>query len=326
MRGQAQIWRDVKEQGMRRWLAMGALASAAALWGLMYVVSRVALQTVPALPLVLMRVVISLICLAPFAVRARFWRVTPRQLGWLALIGLTGYTCSLSLQFLGTALTSASLGSLITSAAPAFIVLFAALGGERPTSRTLLALALALAGVALIVGVDVPVGGSLTGILALVGAAASWALYTVLGRRLARELPLLTTLFWGLLLGGLAVVPLAAPQWPSLDQMRHYSPTLWLEILYLGVIAMALAFFLWNYGFAHLPSDVGAVFGLFQPLVGVALGVALLRERLTALGLVGALGIVAGAALAGVGGKREPFASAPIRHAPSSLPAEADEA
>ncbi|HET9110967.1 MAG TPA: EamA family transporter [Ktedonobacterales bacterium] len=289
---------------MRRWLAMGALASAAALWGLMYVISRVALQTVPALPLVEMRVIISLIFLAPFAMRQRFWRVTPRQLGWLALVGLTGYTCSLSLQFIGTALTSASLGSLITSAAPAFIVLFAALGGERPTLRTIIALALALAGVALIVGVDVPVGGSLPGILALVGAAVSWALYTVLGRRLARDLPLLTTLFWGLLIGGLAVVPLAAPQWPSLDQMRHYSPTLWLEILYLGVVAMALAFYLWNYGFAHLPSDIGAVFGLFQPLVGVALGVALLGERMTTLGVVGALGIVAGAMLAGVSGDK----------------------
>lgn len=302
---------------MRRWLAMGALASAAALWGLMYVISRVALETIPALPLVVIRVVISLACLAPFAVRERFWRVTPRQLGWLALIGLTGYTCSLSLQFIGTELTSASLGSLITSASPAFIILFAALGGEQPSLRATLALGLALAGVALIVGVDVPAGLSLPGVLALLGAAISWALYTVLGRRLARNLPLLTMLFWGLLLGGLAVVPLAAPQWPSFDQMRHYSLTLWLEILYLGVIAMALAFFLWNYGFAHLPSDTGAVFGLFQPLVGVALGVTLLGERLTPLGMLGALGIVAGAALASSGGaptqsaRQAPATSAP---------------
>ncbi len=287
---------------MRRWLAMGALASAAALWGLMYVISRVALQTVPALPLVVMRLLISLACLAPFALRERFWRVKRRQLGRLALVGLTCYVCSLPLQFIGTALTSASLGSLITSAAPAFIVLFAAFAGERPTLRTTLALALALAGVALIVGVDIPVGVSLAGTLALLGAAVSWALYTVLGRGLARELPLLTILYWGLLIGVLVDIPLAAPQWPSLDQMRHYSPTLWLEILYLSVIAMALAFFLWNYGFAHLPSDVGAVFGLFQPLVGVGLGMALLGERLSTLGVVGALGIVAGAALAGIGG------------------------
>lgn len=285
---------------MRRWLAMGALASAAAMWGLMYVISSVALRAVPALPLVEMRILLSLVCLAPFAIRQRFWRVTPRQLLRLALIGLAGYTCSLSLQFIGTALTSASLGSLITSSAPAFIVLFAALGGERPTARATLALGVALVGMALIVGVDVPAGLSPLGLLALVGAAITWALYTVLGRGLARELPLLTTLFWGLLIGGLAAAPLAAPQWPSLDQMRQFSPALWLEILYLGVIAMALAFFLWNYGFAHLRSDVGAVFGLFQPLVGVLLGVTLLHDQLTPLAAVGALGIVAGAVLAGM--------------------------
>ncbi len=287
---------------MRRWLAMGALALAAGLWGLMYVVSRYALASVPALPLVVMRIIISLVVLAPFAIRARFWRVTREQLGRLALIGLVGYTASLSLQFIGTALTSASLGSLITSASPALVVMFAAMGGERPTRRALVALGLALAGVALIVGVDVPAGLSVLGALALLGAAATWALYTTLGRTLARGIPLVTALFWGLFFGGLAAVPLAAPQWPGLDAMRHYSLTLWLEILYLGAIAMALAFFLWNYGFAHLPADVGAVFGLAQPLVGVALGVALQHDQLTPLAGLGGVAIVAGAALAGLSG------------------------
>src|SRR5579859_6783765 len=287
---------------MRRWLAMGALALAAGLWGLMYVVSRYALVAVPALPLVVMRIISSLAVLAPFAIWARFWRVTRGQLGRLALIGLVGYTASLSLQFIGTALTSASLGSLITSASPALVVMFAAMGGERPTRRALVALGLALAGVALIVGVDVPAGLSGLGALALLGAAVTWALYTALGRTLARGIPLVTALFWGLFFGVLAAVPLAAPQWPGRDTMRHYSLTLWLEIFYLGAIAMALAFFLWNYGFAHLPADVGAVFGLAQPLVGVALGVALQHDQLTPLAGLGGMAIVAGAALAGLSG------------------------
>lgn len=290
---------------MRRWLAMGALASAAALWGLMYVVSSVALTTVPALPLVLMRIIISLATLAPFAIRARFWRVTRRQFWSLALIGLTGFAGSISLQFIGTALTSASLASLITSAAPALIVVFALFWGERPTARTLLALGLALAGVALIVGVNIPDGLSLPGALALIGAAITWALYTVLGRELARGVSLVNALFWSLLIGGIAITPLAAPAWPGLDTMRHYSPALWLEIIYLSVIAMAFAFWLWNYGFAHLPPDVGAVFGLAQPLVAVALGVTLLHDRLTPLAALGGAAIIAAAALAGLtGGQR----------------------
>jgi drug/metabolite transporter (DMT)-like permease len=250
-----------------------------------------------------MRIVISLAVLAPFAIRARFWRVTRGQLWRLTLIGLAGYTASLSLQFIGTALTSASLGSLITSASPALVVVFATLAGERPTTRALLALGVALAGVALIAGVDVTSGVSLPGALALLGAAVSWALYTVMGRTLARGIPLVTALFWGLLIGGLTVAPLAAPQWPSLAAISHYSLTLWLEILYLGAIAMALAFFLWNYGFAHLSADVGAVFGLAQPLVGVALGVTLLGERLAPLAALGGAAILAGAALAGLSGR-----------------------
>lgn len=294
---------------MRRWLAMGALAGAASLWGLMYVISRVTLATVPALPLVVMRIVISLVVLAPLAIRERFWRVIWGRAWRLGLTGLVGFTASLSLQFIGTALTSASLGSLITSAAPALIVMFAAVAGERPTAGALVALGVALAGVALIVGVDLPAGLSPPGALALIGAAVTWALYTTMGRTLARGVPLVTALVWELLVGGVAVTPLAAPQWPSLDAMRHYSPVIWLEIFYLGAIAMALAFFLWNYGFAHLPADVGAVLGLAQPLVGVALGVALQGDQLTPLAALGGVAIVAGATLAGLTARGEPHAS-----------------
>lgn len=281
---------------MRRGWAMAAVAVSAALWGGMFVVSRVVLGYVSALPLVELRIVIALIVLAPFAVRQRIWRLTGRQVAAIAVIGVVGYTASLSLQFIGTAATSASLGSLITASAPSFIVLFGAIGGERPTRRNVLALAIALLGVTLIAGIDVPSGVSLIGIGALVAAAVTWALYTVLGRRLARSVSLLATLYWGLLAGGIALLPLALPVWPDLTRL---SPGVWLGIVYLGAVAMAVAFFLWNYGFAHLSPDTGAVFGLLQPVVGTALGALLLGERLTALTALGGMLILAGAALAG---------------------------
>lgn len=286
---------------MQRGWAMAAVALSAALWGGMFVVSRVVLRYIPALPLVELRIIIALVVLAPFAIRQHIWRLTVRQVAAIALIGIVGYTASLSLQFIGTAATSASLGSLITASSPSFIVLFSALGGERPTRRNLGALAVALVGVTLIAGIDVPGGVSLIGIGALVAAALTWALYTVLGRRLARSVSLLATLYWGLLAGGIALLPLAVPTWPDLSQL---SLGVWLGVVYLGAVAMALAFFLWNYGFAHLAPDTGAVFGLLQPVVGTALGALLLGERLTLLTALGGMLILAGAALAGLGATR----------------------
>ncbi len=298
---------------MQRVKAFGSLALAAAIWGGMYAVSRVVLVYIPALPLVLMRILISLIVLAPLAIARKIWRISPRQLAAIAIIGIVGYTCSLSLQFAGTAATSASLGSLITSSSPAFIVLFAAFGGERPARRNLLALAVALVGVATIIGVDVPQGISLSGILILLGAAITWALYTVLGRSLARTTDLFPTLYWGLVIGGLALWPLAASSWPDASKLASLSPWLWLGIIYLGVVAMALAFFLWNYGFSKVSSDSGAVFFLLQPVVGTTLGVILLGERLTPLAIVGALFILAGATLAATKSQAQPEMDASVR-------------
>jgi drug/metabolite transporter (DMT)-like permease len=286
---------------MQRLLALGSLAAAAAIWGGMYVVSRVVLQQIPALPLVEMRIAIALIVLAPIAVARKVWRISGRQLAAIAAIGMVGYTASLSLQFLGTAATSASLGSLITASSPAFIVLFAALWGERPSRRNLLALALALLGVGAIAGVDVPRGTSLAGIAILLGAAITWALYTVLGRRLARTADLFAILYWGLAIGGLALWPLAAPGWPDPHKLAHFSPLLWLGVFYLGAVAMALAFFLWNYGFTKVSSDAGAISFLLQPVVGTGFGALFLGERLTVLAALGAALILVGATIAGTG-------------------------
>ncbi len=283
---------------MQQRLAMVALAMAATIWGGMYVVSRLVLAVIPAIPLVELRLVIALIVLLPWAIAGRVWRISLRQASAIAGIGIIGYTCSLALQFIGTALTSASLGALVTSSAPAAIVLFAALSGEKPTVRGILALGLATLGVAGTAGVDLGSRNGGLGVLALSGAAITWALYTVLGRRLTATVPVFTTLYLGLLAGAIALLPFALPTWPNWSTFAHLSFGLWLGILFLGIVAVAVAFFCWNYGFAHLPSEIGAVFYLLQPVVGTVLGVTLLREPWTITLLAGGVLILCGTLLA----------------------------
>jgi len=83
---------------------------------------------------------------------------------------------SVGLQFIGTRLSSAHNGAIITSASPAFILLFAwMMLGERLTTRKLLSVLMATAGVIIVVGWDSGAGGgamALAGNLALIGAAA----------------------------------------------------------------------------------------------------------------------------------------------------------
>ena len=163
---------------------------AASIWGGMYVVSKVVLEIIPPFSLVTLRLILGALTLgivvilrgSPKMSRHQFWQV----LG----VGFVGYGISLSFQFLGTKLSTAANGSLVTSATPAFVLLFAwMLLKEKITKRRLLALFLATLGVIAVID---PRSAQLNpalflGNLALIGAAITWALYSVLVRKVTQN-------------------------------------------------------------------------------------------------------------------------------------------
>ncbi len=272
-----------------------ALSSAAALWGGMYVVSKVILDRIPPWVLLEMRFVLGLLALGAVAGRAGRWRVRREDLPVLAALGLVGYTGSIGTQFLGIELSGAALGSLLTTASPAFIALFAwRILREPLDARKVAALFIASAGVVAVIGLPgESSGGMLRGNLFLLGAAVAWALYTVMGRLLTREgLSPLTVTLWANLFGVLFTAPIAAWQWSRTSFSLPTEPLTWTGVLYLGVLATAAAFYLWNKGFEYVQPSTGSLYLFVQPLVGGALGAALLGERLSPGFFVGAVLIV----------------------------------
>ena len=122
--------------------------AAAAIWGGMYVVSKVVLNVIPPFTLITLRLVLGGLALwlivllrgGLHAPRSQFWQVFG--------VGVVGYGISLSFQFVGTKLSTAANGSLVTSATPAFILLFAWLIlKERITTTRLVALLISSLGV-----------------------------------------------------------------------------------------------------------------------------------------------------------------------------------
>lgn len=285
---------------MLRLLGMLSLLSAAAIWGGVYVVSKYVLDYIPPMALVAVRLVIAAAVLG-LLLAARGG--TPVRRGdWplLAATGFVAFTISVSAQFAGTKLSSAHNGALITSASPAFIVLFGAwLLRERVTGRQLLALALASAGVLVVVGPGSrgEAGENIfAGNLYLVAAAGSWALYTVMAKMATRKYPTLlvatyTSLFGALLTAPLAARDLLAVPWASLPAL------VWWGIAYVGLISTALALFLWNKGFELVETGTAALFFFAQPVVGALLGWLLLGEQLSPGFFLGGLLILAGVGL-----------------------------
>lgn len=271
---------------------IGLLAglTAASIWGGMYVVSKVVLEVIPPFALLTTRLVLGFLALWLVIAWRGGFSLTGRQ--WLEAfgVGLVGYGVSLGFQFVGTKLSTASNGALVTSATPALVLPFAfLLLQEKITPRRLLAILVASLGVLAVIDprqTDLS-SGFFLGNLSLLGAAVTWALYSVLVRKVTSagtELLQATAVF---LLGGLPVsVPLGI--WEiSAQGMGEITPGVIGGILFLGIISTAIAMFLWNYAFAALPAGIASLTFFAQPLVGTLLGWFFLGEQITPLFVLG---------------------------------------
>jgi drug/metabolite transporter (DMT)-like permease len=230
------------------------------------------------------------------------FKFSKKQWFQVVSVGFVGFGISLGFQFVGTRLSTAANGALVTSATPAFVLLFAAcLLGERVTPRKLTALVIATIGVIIIID---PRNARLSpelfwGNVCLVGAALTWALYSVLVRLVTRGLPVLP-ISLVCFLGGL---PLSIP---AMGIEIHYLGIgritfgLLLGILYLGIISTGLAMYLWNMAFARLEAGMASLTFFAQPLVGAGLGALLLREQLTPLFFLGGILISLGLIISGM--------------------------
>lgn len=288
-------------QRQHRFLGAACLTGAAAIWGGLYVVSKVVLEFVPPFTLLAIRLTIGGAALLLVMAWSGAPRVRRADLPQLAVLGLVGFGLSLSAQFAGTRLSSAAHGSVITAITPACILLFAGwLLRERITARKLLAVAVATGGVLLVV--ELPAGAwgaarAFWGDLLLLLAGISWALYTVLGRLAAERYPPLTVTATAMLCGILFVLP-AVPLELALLPWRPMGWLGWSGVLYIGLISTAGAFYLWNKGFTLLEAGPASLFFFVQPVVGALLGWLLLDEPLGGRFLAGTAAILLGGALA----------------------------
>jgi drug/metabolite transporter (DMT)-like permease len=262
---------------------------AASIWGGMYVVSKVVLEIIPPFSLVTLRLILGALTLGIVLIIRGFPKISRQQFWQILGVGFVGYGISLSLQFLGTKLSTAANGSLVTSATPAFVLLFAwMLLKEQITIRRLLALFLATLGV--IVVID-PRSAQLNpalflGNLALIGAAITWALYSVLVRKVTQNMDVL--LFSLIAFVGGLPVSVSAGAWElSKTGVGEISLGIVGGVLFLGIIATALAMVLWNTAFAYVDAGLASLTFFAQPVVGTLLGWLFLKETITPLFLLG---------------------------------------
>lgn len=215
--------------------------------------------------------------------------IPARELRVLVLLGLTGVFGLGLFVFTGARLTTSINLSVLLNANPILICVLAAFVGERITVGRTAGTVVGLVGCVVVIAQSQVRGraelGSVAGDLCGVGAAASWALYTVASRGLVRRYGPRQVTTWAIVLGTLM---LAAAALLIGVRMR---PSLWeaLAIVYLGAFPTAGGFLMWAEGLQRLDASVVGPLQYIAPVVSAVLGPLLFREPLTGWFLVGAL-------------------------------------
>lgn len=275
------------------------LTIAASIWGGMFVVVKIVVPSVPPMILVWSRYLIAIITLVLFCLQQKVdWHIAKQDWPLLIGIGLIGQLASIVFQETGTMLANAQIGSIVTATTPAFMALFAAwLLREKLSWQQLLAVTSATIGVVLAGGGFHVKPQQLLGVGSLTIAALTWALMSVLLKKVPARYPALQVTTVGTAVALIGLTPMIVIGYPHFNWAVLTTPKVGAGILYLGIISTAVAFVLWNKGLQYLRASQSGLFFFFQPLVGSLLGWLVLGEALHVSFVIGCLLIFAGVGL-----------------------------
>jgi drug/metabolite transporter (DMT)-like permease len=273
------------------------LSIAASIWGGMFVVVKMAVREVLPIELVWCRYLVAILCLGGYVCCKKVdWHFKRQTLLLILSIGLIGNGLSIVTQETGTMLASAQLGAVITASTPVFMLLFARIILKEPLSvGKIVSILLATLGVIVVVGVHLVGSQLIRGVVYLSIAALTWALMSVLVKKVPAHYSAEQITLLAIIVAFLALTPFIVKNSQIMRTIPWSSPTVFLSILYLGGFSTAFAFVLWNKGLKLLNTGSAGLFFLFQPIVGTLLSNFLLGEALTLNFLIG--GVIIGVSI-----------------------------
>jgi drug/metabolite transporter (DMT)-like permease len=275
----------------------GALLFAAmcVIWGIPYLLIRVAVRELAPVTLVFFRTVIGALLLTPVA--AYRGELRPLLRSWRPLLAYTAVEVAIPWVLLARAETklTSSLTGLLIAAVPLVGAVIVTLTGDRERlgGRRWLGLLVGIGGVAAIVGLNL----GQVDVVALVEigfVAVGYAVGPIILSRSMTDLPAYGVVAASLLLTAIVYAPFAAASWPSAMPSAHVVES----VLGLAIVCTALAFLVFFALIAEVGPVRATVITYINPAVAAVLGVTLLSEHLTRGMVIGFALVLAGCVLA----------------------------
>jgi DME family drug/metabolite transporter len=282
------------------------IASAAFLWGVSAALGRAvftgklplgATSLRPIDPLILSqtRTTFSLLVLLPLLVASQGWqriKLPARDLAYCFLLGTLGVAVSNYYYYVAIQRTNVATAIIVQYTAPVWVLFYVVARGQQKLSlQKVMAVALAVAGIALVIGIvgtrsgDV---GSLRldsyGLFAALVASFSFAFYNVGGHRILARHDRWRVLVWTLAAAA-AFWLIKNPPWKIVA--AHYVPAQWLFLFVFSMISVLGAFSLYFLGLQHLEPTRAIIASCLEPVFSILLAAMLLGEVLRPIQTLG---------------------------------------
>lgn len=284
----------------RVWVAFLLLS---VLWGMPYLLIKIAMYDVSPFFVAWGRVVVGAILVAPLAWRAGALQGLLRH--WAAVLAYAGLEVAIPFVLIpaGERWVASSMSAIIVSCMPLMVALLALRLGPREalTPVRAVGLVVGIGGVLLMVGIDT--AGSplqLLGIGCIVAATVCYAASPIVVASHLRELHPLGPIAVALVASAIGLTPFAALTWPQTVP----TAATWAAIGGLGALCTGAALALYFYLVTKAGPGRASVVTYLNPAVAIVLGIVVLGESVSILTFVGLLLILAGSWLSTDGSLR----------------------
>lgn len=229
-------------------------------------------------------------------------RIARRDLLALAGLGVLAIPVNQGLFLYGMSLTTPGHGALLYALAPVFVFLLARWRlGERTTARKVAGVALAFAGVVVVLAARGAIAlaaarRGLLGDLLILVAVLAWSVFAVAGKPFVERYGVLASTGVAIAAGSAAYLPIGLVL-SDLSAFGRVSPGGWAALLYLAVLQTVVAYLLYYWALRREQASRIAIWANTQPVLAAALSWVLLGEAVTPTFALGGAMVIAGVVL-----------------------------
>lgn len=278
-------------------LAIAAsIALLVVVWAGNFIAAKIGLLVLPPLAMASFRVVLAGVFMLPvyffclrlpaFVEAANLLRrgFTTRDWWVFFYLGFFGVTVNQMCFTIGLYFTRVSHAAVIVGLGPIYILVLAVLlRMERATAHKVVGMLVALVGVAVLAsdnGISLH-SASIEGDAITMTGSIGFAIYVVLGKRVAGKYDSLTMTAFNHLAGALVVLPLAIYEARALfvTHHGHLSWQAWAALLYMAILGSALAYVFYFWLLRYLEASQLSAFTYLLPVLATVLGIVWLGEK-----------------------------------------------